>query len=134
MLNANDTYINEDKHNINNTLNKKIFDDLYHSTQLDALDKVKFFYNKTFGYFYTDLLYLNLFINIKNNYSYFFITSLPLLNFQKYISRKIKHIYMEIIHKTLQNHDKDNQYIFIDNFYYLEKDTTSGYSNINNFF
>ena len=37
---------------------------------------------------------------------------------------------MDIIHKTLQNHDKDNQYIFIDNFYYLEKDTASGDSNI----
>ncbi len=40
---------------------------------------------------------------------------------------------MEIIHKTLQNHDKDNQYIFIDNFYYLEKDSTWGYSNIKTF-
>ena len=140
LLNVNDAYIKD-----NNSLKKNIFDGLYYSTQIDSLDKVEFYNNNTYGYFYTDLLYHNTFLNIKNNNNYIFRTSKPLLNYPKYINESKTYIYGDysqekfyllnrgIIKWTLENHNKDNQFIFIDNFYFLEQDNTLGYANINTF-
>jgi hypothetical protein len=46
--------INDD--NINNIINKKIFDGFYYSTNYYSLEKINFDYNKTYGYLYTDLI------------------------------------------------------------------------------
>ena len=140
LLNVNDAYIKD-----NNALKKNIFDGVYYSTQIDSLDKVEFYNNNTYGYFYTDLLYHNTFLNIKNNNNYMFRTSKPLINYPKYINESKTYIYGDysqekfyllnrgIIKWTLENHIIDNQFIFIDNFYFLEQDSTLGYANINTF-
>ena len=144
LLNVNDTYVN-DNNNISYALNKNIFDGLYYSTQTDSLEQVEFYYNKSYAYFYTELLYHNLLMNITKNYSYIFRTTVPLLNYPKYIKEQKTNLYGDytkekfyfftrlVVNWTLKNHDKDNQYIFIENFNFLEKDNTLGYSNINTF-
>ena len=144
LLNVNDTYVN-DNNNISYKLNKNIFDGLYYSTQTDSLEQVEFHYNNSFGYFYTELLYHNLFMNITKNYSYIFRTSVPLLNYPKFIKENKTYLYGDytkekfyflnrlIIQWTQKNYNEDNQYIFVDNFNFLEKDNISGYSNINTF-
>ena len=140
LLNANDSYII-----YNNIFDKNKSDGIYYSTNLDFLDKVRFYYNKTYGYFYTELLYHNLFLNITNNDSYIYRTSVPLLNYPKYIKKNKTYIYgdytqekfyifnQEIIKWTKKRYNKDNQYIFIDNFNFLEEDSILGYANINTF-
>ena len=139
LLKANDSYINY------NNREKKKSDGIYYSTQLDFLDKVIFYYNDTYGYFYTELLYHNLFLNVSINDTYVYRTSIPLLNYPFYIKENKTYIYGDytlekfylfnqgIIKWTQERYDKDNQFIFIDNFNFLEKDSISGYANINTF-
>ena len=145
LLNVNDTYVNENNNNNNYKLNKNIFDGLYYSTQTQFLEQVEFYYNKSYAYYYTELLYHNLFMNITNNYSYIFRTSVPMLNYPKFIKENKTYLYGDytnekfyllnrlIIQWTQKNYNEDIQYIFVDNFYFLEKDNTLGYSNINTF-
>ena len=144
LLNVNDTYINND-YNISYRLNTNIFDGLYYTTQTDFLEKVELDYNKLSSYYYTELLYHNLLMNITENYLYIFRTSIPLLNFPKYIKENKAFIYEDytkekfyflnrlIIQWTQKNYAEDSQYIFIGNFSFLEKDSELGYSNINTF-
>ena len=139
LLKANDSYINY------NNREKKKSDGIYYSTQLDFLDKVIFYYNDTYGYFYTELLYHNLFLNVSINDTYVYRTSIPLLNYPFYIKENKTYIYGDytlekfylfnqgIIKWTQERYNKDNQFIFIDNFNFLEKDSISGYANINTF-
>ena len=75
LLNVNDTYINND-YNISYRLNTNIFDGLYYTTQTDFLEKVELDYNKLSSYYYTELLYHNLLMNITENYLYIFRTSI----------------------------------------------------------
>ena len=139
LLKSNDEYI------INHNISLKKSDGIFYSPQINSLEKVKFYYNKTYGYFYTELLYHNLLLNIMNNNSYIFRTSIPFLNYPKYIKKNKTYIFgdysqekfyflnQEIIKWTLKNHEENNRYIFIDNFYFLEKDSLLGYANINTF-
>ena len=139
LLKSNDEYI------INHNISLKKSDGIFYSPQINSLEKVKFYYNRTYGYFYTELLYHNLLLNIMNNNSYIFRTSIPFLNYPKYIKKNKTYIFgdysqekfyflnQEIIKWTLKNHEEDNRYIFIDNFYFLEKDSLLGYANINTF-
>ena len=68
-------------------------DGIYYSTRIDSLEGIMFGYNGTFGYFYTNLLYHNINLNITNNFSYIFRTSIPFKNFPKYIKEKKVYIY-----------------------------------------
>ena len=140
LLNANDSYIH-----YNNITEKSKSDGLLYSTKLEFLDKVKFYYNNTFGYFYTELLYHNLHLNIPNNDTYIYRTTVPLLNYPFYIKENKTYIYgdytqekfylfnHEIIRWTQERYDEDNQYIFIDNFHFFENNSVLGYANINTF-
>ena len=133
--------INDDNiHDINKT---NIFDGLYYSTNYESLEKVNFHYNKTFGYFYTHLIYHNLFLDLtKNN---IFRTSEAMRSFPLYLKKSKTYIYGDyspekfyflnkiIIDWTLKNHNNNSQYIFINNFNNLEKDNTLGFANINSF-
>ena len=137
--------VNDDNLIRNTSLIKNSLDGIYYSTRIDSLERIMFGYNGTFGYFYTNLLYHNINLNITNNFSYIFRTSIPFANYPKYIKEKKVYIYGDysqekfyflnkaIINWTLENHDIDNQYIFIDKFSYLEKNNILGYANINTF-
>ena len=107
------------------------------------MERITFKYNKTFGYFYTHLIYLNLLEKI--HYNNIFRTSFPMSNYPIYIKKIKTKIYEDyspdkfyflnkiIIDWTSQNYDKDNQYIFIDGFKELEPNEIFGYANINSF-
>ena len=126
-----------------NTTEVNISNGILYTTSYDSLEKVIFQYNKTFGYFYTHLLYYNLFEQIPFNN--IFRTTIPLSKYPFYIKKKRTIIYEDyspdkfyflnkiIIHWTQQNYDKDNQYIFIDGFKELEPNDNFGYANINSF-
>ena len=137
LSNANDK-------NIQNIANKNIFDGIYYSTLHDSLEKTIFGYDRTFGYFYTHLLYHNFFIkfpNIKNVYR----TSEAMRKHSIYLNKSKIHIYEDyspekfyffnkiIVKWTLKNHNRENRFIFIDNFYNLKQDDLYGFSNINYF-
>ena len=129
---------NHSKKNINNNTG------FCYSPTFYSLQKVKFHYNNTNGYFYTHLIYYNL-LNSPINNSITFRMSVPMIKYPIFISAKREYIYLDyspekfyllnkvIINWTKINHDKDNQYIFIDSFKNLIKDNTLGYANINSF-
>ena len=83
--------INDD--NINNIINKKIFDGFYYSTNYYSLEKIIFDYDKTYGYFYTDLIYYNLFLQLPKQNNKIFRTSIVISNYPKYIKKTKTYIY-----------------------------------------
>ena len=139
-----DIYIlsNINDNNINNSNKINIFDGLYYSTKYDSLEKVNH-YNKTFGYFYTHLIYYNLLLDFPINN--IFRTSEAMIKYPIYLKKTRTYIYGDyspekfyflnkvIIDWTLKNHNNESQYIFISDFNNLEKDNSFGYANINSF-
>ena len=129
---------NHNKENFNNNSG------LCFSPPFYSLQKIKFQYNKTNGYFYTHLVYYNL-LNPPLNNSNIFRMSLAMSKYPIFIKKNKTYIYLDyspekfyflnkiIINWTKINYNKDNQYIFIDNFSNLKKDNIFGYANINSF-
>lgn len=132
--------------NIYYIINSGFVDGVYYSTQYNSLKKAFFRHSKSIVYFYTHLLYHNLFLTFPNNIK-IFRTSEALTKYPIYFKkRKIKtYIYGDyspekfyflnkiIMNWTLANHKKDNQFIFINNYHNLEQNTLLGYANINYF-
>ena len=121
-----------------------VYDGFYYSPKFDSLEKIKFHYNKTNGYFYTHLIYHNLLKPPLNN-SIIFRVSIP-LSIYPIIQEKTKsYIYWDyspekyyflnrvIINWTKTKYNIDNQFIFIEDFNRLQKDNILGYANINSF-
>ena len=142
--------------NIKELINKNIYNGLYHSTSYDILEQTIFYFNKTYNYFYTHLLYEN--INFEYNYNYYknndisiFRTSFPVPKcpitgnkknikiYGDYTPDKFYFLNKIIIEWTKKYHDKENQYIFINGFNsfnndnYLVSDDNMGFANINSF-
>ena len=122
----------------------EIYNGFLYSPSYHSLEKIEIQYNKTFGYFYKHLLYYNLLLSplINNN---FFRMSISMIKYPLLINNGKTNVYLDyspekfyflnkvIINWTKKNYDKNNQYIFIDNFNYLLKDDLLGYANINTF-
>ena len=124
--------------------NNSLYDGLFYSPSVDYLEKIHFEHNKTFAYFYTHLLYLNLLASPLNKI-YSFRVSVAMKEYPIYINEQKTYIFGDyspekfyflnkvILDWTKRNFNKDNQYIFIDNFNNLQKDNILGYANINAF-
>ena len=124
--------------------NNNLYNGLYCSPSTDSLEKIYFKLNKTFAYFYTHLLYFNL-LACPLNKNYLFRVSVAMTKFPIYINESKTYIFGDyspekfyflnkiIIDWTKRNHNKDNQYIFINNFNNLQNDSILGYANINAF-
>ena len=137
ILSFNNNY-NHNKENFNNNSGFCFSPSFY------SLQKIKFQYNATNCYFYTHLVYYNL-LNPPLNNSNIFRMSLPLSKYPIFIKKNKTYIYWDyspekfyflnkvIMNWTKINYNKDNQFIFIDNFSNLEKDNIFGYANINSF-
>ena len=143
--------------NIKELIDKNMYNGLYHSTSYEILEPTIFYFNKTYNYFYTHLLYQNLYFEYNNNYDnksdiYIFRTSFPVPNFPITGNKKNIKIYGDytpdkfyffnkiIIEWTKKYHDKENQFIFINGFNafnnnnnYLVSDDIMGFANINSF-
>ena len=108
--------------NITNIINQKTFDGFYYSTNYYTLEKIIFDYNNTFGYFYTDLIYYNLFLQLPKQNNKIFRTSIVISNYPKYIKKTKTYIYGDyspekfyflnkiIMEWTLAKHNIKNQY------------------------
>ena len=128
----------------NNIEDKNLYDGLLCSPSYDSLEKFFFEYNKTYGSFYSQLLYLNL-IELPFNNSIYFRMSLaiskyPIFNdtsktyiFGDYSPEKFYFLNKIIIDWTKRNYNIENQYIFIEDFNNLKSDNILGYANINSF-
>ena len=128
----------------NSSKDKIIYNGFLYSPTYSSLEKIKFQYNKTVGYFYIHLLYHNLLKPplIKSN---FFRMSISMSKKPIIINEGKTYIYWDyspdkfyllnkvIVSWTRKNLKKDYQYIFIDNFNFLLKDSIFGYANINSF-
>ena len=123
----------KDKSNIN--------DGFYYSPLYDSIKKVEFIYNNTYNYFYINLIYHHLLLpDLKKNRVYrisevmneypIFINGTKTL-FWDYSPDKFFILNKVIINWTKANYEKDNQYIFINNFNSFLKDNILGYANIN---
>jgi len=124
--------------------NNSLYNGLFCSPSVDYLEKIHFEHNKTFAYFYTHLLYLNLLASPLNKI-YSFRVSVAMKEYPIYINEQKTYIFGDyspekfyflnkvILDWTKRNFNKDNQYIFIDNFNNLQKDNILGYANINAF-
>jgi len=122
---------------------KKLYNGFYYSPHYTSIKKVKFRFNNTYNYFYINLIYHHLLtINRKNDIVYRMseaINEYPIfLNktqtlFWDYSPEKFYILNKVIINWTKSNFEKDNQYIFINNFNSLLKDNFLGYANINSF-
>ena len=138
---------NIDEKNLNdkNKNDKRGSNGQYYLTSLEELPKVNLYYKELYSYFYTHLLYHDkeIFSNIANNN--IFRSSISMNKYPIY-DREVNNILYEdynpvkfyflnklIVNWTLENHSKDNQYIFIDNFNYLLPNEFLGYANINSF-
>ena len=139
--------------NIKYLYEKKIYNGLYYSTSYDSLQQIIFYFNNTYNYLYTHLLYENLKfpfnINSKNkNDTYIFRISIPVQNcpiagpqknikiYGDYTPDKFYFLNKIIIDWTKKNYNNDSQYIFIEGFTkdnFLESDDKTGFSNINSF-
>ena len=136
--NLGELFVLSNFHNYNKSLNTK---GIIYSPSYNMLEKIKFHYNNTVGYFYTHLIYYNLLENIKHNN--IIRMSIPMTQYPIYIKNKRTYIYGDyspekfyflnkvIINYTKQRFDKDNRFIFINGFNELEKNNVLGYSNIN---
>ena len=123
---------------------EKIYDGFFYSPSYYSLEKIKFYYNNNYYYFYTHLIYTNLLVSSmkKNN---IFRMSIPINKYPIYINKTKSSIFSDyspekfyflnkiIIDWTKAKYNKDNQYIFIDDFNKLLKDPIFGYANINSF-
>ena len=124
--------------------NSNINNGFCYSPEFYYLKKVKFHYNKTYVYFYTHLIYNNL-LNPPLNKSNIFRISLPMSKYPIFIPKKKTNVYWDyspekfyflnkiIFDWTKIYHNKENQFILIDNFNNLKKDNILGYANINSF-
>ena len=137
--------IDEKNMNDKNKNDKRGSDGQYYLTSLEELPRVNLYYKELYSYFYTHLLYHDkeIFSNIANNN--IFRSSISINKYPIY-DREVNNILYEdynpvkfyflnklIVNWTLENHSKDNQYIFIDNFNYLLPNEFLGYANINSF-
>ena len=138
---------NIDEKNLNdkNKNDKRGSNGQYYLTSLEELPKVNLYYKELYSYFYTHLLYHDkeIFSNIANNN--IFRSSISINKYPIY-DRKVNNILYEdynpvkfyflnklVFNWTVENHSKDNQYIFIDNFNNLLPNEFLGYANINSF-
>ena len=129
---------NHNKENFNNNIGFCFSPPFY------SLPKIKFHYNNTNSYFFTHLIYNNL-LNPPLNNSNSFRMSIALSKYPIFIKKNRTYIYWDyspekfyflnkiIMNWTKINYNKDNQFIFIDNFSKLKKDNILGYANINSF-
>ena len=136
--NLGELFVLSNSTNYNKNLNT---DGIIYSPSYNMLEKIKFHYNHTVGYFYTHLIYYNLSENIKHNN--IFRMSIPMINYPIYIKKKRTYIYGDytpekfyflnqvIVNYTKQRFDEDNRFIFINGFNELENNNILGYSNIN---
>ena len=126
------------------TKKEKIYDGYFYSPSFYSLQKVKFPYNNINCYFYTHLIYKNLYASsIKENN--IFRISIPLNKYPIFINKTQSSIFPDYspekfyflnkvnINWTKNKYNKDNQYIFISDFNNLLKDPFFGYANINYF-
>ena len=122
--------------------NKNITDGILYSIEYNSLEKVFIKYNKNKNYFYTHLIYNNLFHKKFNDNNKVFSLSLnyPILmndsklNIYAYYSPVKFYLLNKIIIDWIEeNHKIENQFIPIDNFENLEKDHFLSYANINYF-
>ena len=135
---------NENNENKISISNKSTFDGIYYSTHYDSLDKIPLDFNKSFGYFYTHLIYYNLDLKLPKNRN-IYRTSYAMKSYPIYLNNSKTYLYGDyspekfyflnkiIIDWTLENQNKENQYIFLDNFQNLEPNELLGYTNINYF-
>ena len=138
---------NIDEKNLNdkNKNDKRGSDGQYYLASLGELPRVNLYYKELYSYFYTHLLYHDkeIFSNIANNN--IFRSSISINKYPIY-DREVNNILYEdynpvkfyflnklVFNWTMENHSKDNQYIFIDNFNYLLPNEFLGYANINSF-
>ena len=121
-----------------------IYDGFLYSPSYNSLKKVKFPYNNIFYYFYTHLIYRNLFISSVSKDNLFRMSvamnKYPIVMnktksciFPDYSPEKFYLLNKEIIDWTKKKYDKDNQYLFINNFNNLLNSPVFGYANINSF-
>ena len=126
--------------------NKNITDGILYSIEYNSLEKVFIKYNKTKNFFYTHLIYNNLFQNKFNYSNKVFRISISLSsNYPILVNNSKLNIYSDyspekfyLLNKIIidwieENHKIENQFIPIDNFENLEKDHFLGYANINYF-
>ena len=138
--------------NIKEKKEKNKYNGLYYSPSYKSLEKIIFYFNNTFNYLYTHLLYKNINFNythnnINNNIN-IFRTSITVPNNPIIIKGKNIKIYNDytpdkfyflnkiIIDWTLNNNNNnESKYIFINGFNninnYLLPDNKTGYANIN---
>ena len=124
--------------------NKSFFDGIYYSTNYDSLERIFFNFNESFGYFYTHLIYYNLDLKLPKNLT-IFRTSKSMIRYPICLNNSKTCIYGDyspekyyflnkiLIDWTLKNNNKQNQYIFLDDFNSLEPNYLFGYANINYF-
>jgi hypothetical protein len=136
---------NANQESLDNILKKNIFDGIYYSTKYDSLPKINLDWNKSNAYFYTHLLYVNKHLKLPNNKK-IYRTSEAMTKYPLYLDKSKSFLYGDyspekfyffnkiIIEWTLDNHNKENRYIFINNFNDLEPNYFFGYANINYFF
>jgi len=121
-----------------------IYDGFYYSPSYESLKKVSFHHNKTFAYFYTNLIYHNLLSPPLRNNNVFrmsvaltkypiYINQTKTIIFGDYSPEKFYFLNKVIIDWTKKNYNKDNQYIFINNWNNMQKDSFLGYANFNSF-
>ena len=135
---------NANDENIQNIISKNIFDGIYFSAQYNSLEKIFYSFDKSFRYFYTHLLYHNIFVKFPNAKK-IYRTSEALRKYSMCLNNSENFIYGDyspekfyflnkiIMNWTKKNHNIENRFIFIDNYYNLEQDDLYGFSNINYF-
>ena len=140
-----DIFILLKTNNYNQTIRKdKIYDGFFYLPSFYSLKMIYFQYNNTFCYFYSYLIYHNLLTqDIKKNNV--FRTSVPMNNYPIFINETKSYLFSDyspekfyflskvILNWTKTNYDKNNQYIFINDFFNLYKGAEFGYANINSF-
>ena len=138
-----DIYILSTTNDYNNSMdNNFLFDGTLYSPSYESLEKIHFKNNNTLTYFYTQLLYKNLLEPPINN-GFCFRISIPLSEYPFFLNRSQSYIFGDyspdkyyflnkiIIDWTKSRYDKNNQFIFINDFNNLQYDENFGYANIN---
>lgn len=121
---------------------EKIYDGFFYSPSYTSLQKIKFPYNNIYNYFYTHLIYSQIDISSVKNDNLFrmsvamnkypiVINNTKSCIFPDYSPEKFYLLNKVIIDWTKKKYNKDNQYIFINNFNNLLKSPVFGYANIN---
>ena len=141
--NLDDIYILSTTNDYNNSIdNNFLFNGTLYSPSYESLEKIHFKNNNTFTYFYTQLLYKNL-IEPPINNGFCFRISIPLSEYPFFLNKTQSYIFGDyspdkyyflnkiIIDWTKSRYDKNNQFIFINDFNNLQYDENFGYANIN---